>query len=181
MRLIFVNNICWKLFSLKKAMYILPYKHIRLKSQLSSAEVLHKITQITDQDQKSIYWGKRFYKKFSGEIGERNFLIRPVVPYWNISPVEIEGRFISENMNESTFDLRIICPYLRFVIPLGILAVVLFFFNYRMTEDATIFLSSIFIVVFTAYLLVNIPFQIQAKKSLNDLLEITEGKEVRES
>lgn len=161
-------------------MYILPYKHIKLKSKLSSTQVLYKISQITDQDRKSIYWGKRFYNKFSGEVGTKNFLIRPVVPYWNISPVEIEGRFISENTNGSTFDLRIICPYLRFVIPLGILAVVLFFFNFKMTGDETIFLSSLFIIIFTAYLLVNIPFQIQAEKSFNYLLEITEGKEERE-
>ncbi|MFO8236076.1 MAG: hypothetical protein R6U04_11810 [Bacteroidales bacterium] len=151
----------------------MPFKYIRIETPLSSEEVLRKISESTDQDRKSIYWGKRFYKTFSGKVGARSFIISPVVPYWNISPVDIEGNFSSGNKYVSRLHLRMVCPYLRFVIPLVILTLVLFFINFG-TE--IILFKGILITLATAYLLVNIPFQLQSKRSLDYIVRMVEGK-----
>ena len=68
------------------------------------------------------------------------------------------------------------CPYLRVVVPLVILALVLFFINYGVQGEMDVFLNASGLILLGAYLLVNIPFQIQASRSLKDLTDRFEGR-----
>lgn len=153
-----------------------PLKSIVIESRLKQEELMRVISGATDQDQRSIYWGKRFSKKFWGKVGKKSFRIRPVVPYWNISPIELKGK-ISDGVNDSNkIKVRMVCPYLRIVLPLVIIALVLFFVNFGMKGELDVFLSSAAIILISAYLLVNIPFQIQAIWSIKQFTKILKGK-----
>jgi len=134
------------------------------------------MSEETDQDNRSIYWGKRFYKRYFGTVGKNAFKVRPVVPYWNISPVEIKGRFVEKGRDQHSVECRMTCPYLRVVVPLVILALVLFFINYGVHGEMDVFLNASGLILLGAYLLVNIPFQIQASRSLKDLTDRFEGR-----
>jgi len=72
--------------------------------------------------------------------------------------------------------VRMVCPYLRIVLPLVIIALVLFFVNFGMKGELDVFLSSAAIILISAYLLVNIPFQIQAIWSIKQFTKILKGK-----
>ena len=156
-----------------------PRKDLYIESGLTKEEVIQELNNATDQDQKSIYWGKRFKKRFWGKVGRESFRVRPVVPYWNISPLEIKGEVKAGKDEKGKVDIKMVCPYLRIVIPLVILALVLFFVNFGMKGDMDIFLSSPGIIVLSAYLLVNIPFQIQSIWSIKHLTENLRSKSYR--
>jgi hypothetical protein len=153
-----------------------PVKHIAILSPLKKEEITRILTSETDQDQKSIYWGKRFYKKYWGKIEDEIFRIRPVVPYWNISPVEISGKMEDDTDEKNRVLLTMRCPYMRIVIPLVILAVGLFLINFGLKGELSVFVSATAIILISAYLLVNIPFQIQAIWSMKDLTEKLKGE-----
>jgi len=153
-----------------------PKKKCRIDTQLSRERIMELMDQHTDQDYKSIYWGKRFYKRFFGSVGENSFKVRPVVPYWNISPVEIQGHVKEDGMGGSSVACRLSCPYLRVVVPLVLLAVVLFMLNYILAGSNGGAVNVMALIVVGAYALVNIPFQIQAHRRLRDLMGYFKGE-----
>jgi len=143
---------------------------------MDAEAIYERMNSNTDQDSTSIYWGKRFYKRFFGAVGKEVFKVRPVVPYWNISPVEIRGRVSEGKGDRHVVECRMTCPYLRVVVPLVVLAVVLFFINYGLKGEAGIFLNVSGVILAVAYLLVNLPFQIQASRNLKTLRDQLEGE-----
>jgi len=153
-----------------------PFKHIRIETQLKHENLREILSNSIDQDSKGIYWGKRFSKRFWGKIGDSSFRIRAVVPYWNISPVDINGRIVDVSQEKNALDVKMSSPYNRIVVPLAILAVVLFFVNFGLKGEVDTFLINSVITLGAAYILVNIPFQIQALKSISDLNRIINGK-----
>lgn len=153
-----------------------PIKHIRIETNLEQEKLQEIMIGSIDQDSKGIYWGKRFTKSFWGNIKQNSFRVRPVVPYWNISPVDIKGRIVEISQEKNALDIRMASPYMRIVLPLVILAVFLFFINFGLKGQIDTFLLNSVITMGAAYLLVNIPFQIQAAKSINELNQIIEGK-----
>jgi len=157
-------------------MYFWPVKECRIDTSLNRHEIHELMHKNTDQDYKSIYWGKRFYTRFFGNVGESSFKVRPVVPYWNISPVEIRGSVNENPAGKSTVRCRLSCPYLRVVVPLVLLAVVLFLLNYILAGTNGGAMTVMVLIVAGAYALVNIPFQIQAARSLRDLKNELKGK-----
>lgn len=156
-------------------MYLWPIKHCRIDTSLSRAKIIERMAQHTDQDYKGIYWGKRFYKRFFGSVGENAFKVRPVVPYWNISPVEIKGHVDEHGSGRSSVECRLSCPYLRVVVPLVLLAVVLFLLNYIMSGSNGGAMQVMALIVAGAWALVNVPFHIQAARNLRDLKGYFEG------
>jgi len=153
-----------------------PIKHIRIETNLKS-ERLHEILDNSiDQNSQGIYWGKRFSKKFWGSINQKAFRIRPVVPYWNISPVDIKGKIIDISQEKNGVDIKMTSPYIRIVLPLALLAVILFFINFGLKGELNIFLVNSVITLAAAYLFVNIPFQIQSIWSIKNLNRPIEGK-----
>jgi len=153
-----------------------PLKTFRIETAVGPREILDRMSEDTDQDNRSIYWGKRFYKRYFGTIGKKAFKVRPVVPYWNISPVEIKGSVVEKGEGQHSVECRMTCPYMRVVVPLVILALVLFFINYGARGEMDVFLNASGLILPAAYLLVNIPFQIQASRSLKDLTDRFEGR-----
>jgi hypothetical protein len=150
-------------------MNLWPIKHIRIETNLKAEKIYEILDNSIDQDSQGIYWGKRFSKKFWGRISQKAFRIRPVVPYWNISPVDIKGRIIDVSQEKNGLDIQMTSPYLRIVIPLAILAVVLFFVNFGLKGELNVFYANSLITLAAAYLLVNIPFQIQSIWSIKNL------------
>jgi len=153
-----------------------PVKHIKIETDLK-AEKLHEILlDSIDQNSQGIYWGKRFTKKFWGQLSQNAFRIRPVVPYWNISPVDIRGKIVDLSREKSGLDVRMSSPYLRIIIPLVVLAVVLFFINFGLKGQGNIFLTNSLVTLASAYLLVNVPFQIQSIWSIKNLNRNIKGR-----
>ncbi len=152
-----------------------PFKHIRIETKLKQEKLQEIMTNSIDQNNTGIYWGKRFNKRFWGNITQNTFRIRPVVPYWNISPVDIEGKIVDLSNDKNALEIKMTSPYMRIVVPLVILAVILFFVNFGMKEQAETFIINSVITLGAAYLLVNIPFQIQAVKSVNELSRLIDG------
>jgi hypothetical protein len=157
-------------------MYFWPLKIFRIETSEQEEDLVARMSEQTDQDNRSIYWGKRFYKRYFGTVGKSSFKVRPVVPYWNISPLEIHGKVTEKEKGQQAVECRMTCPYLRVVLPLVILALVLFFINYGAKGEMDVFLNVSGIILLAAYLMVNIPFQIQASRSLKDLTERFKGK-----
>ena len=160
-------------------MYLWPVKHITIETNLNRDDLYEVMGKSVDQDNRSIYWGKKFYKLFWGNISKEAFRIRPVVPYWNISPVEIRGRVEAASDNQTHVSMKMICPYLRIIIPLAALAIVLFFVNYGLKGETAFFFNSTALIVIASYLLTNIPFQIQATRNIQQLVEKFGGKLTR--
>ena len=157
-------------------MNLWPLKVFHISTPLSGEDIIQVMNDNTDQDYKSIYWGKRFYKHFFGSVGKRAFKVRPVVPYWNISPVEIRGRITESENQASQVQCRLVCPYLRFVVPLVVLVLLLFLLNYGVAGEPGIFFNALWMILLGAYLLVNVPFQIQASGSIKELAEKLDGE-----
>jgi len=158
-----------------------PLKHIRIETKLKQEKLQEIMSNSIDQDSTGIYWGKRFTKQFWGKMKQNSFRVRPVVPYWNISPVDIKGRIADLSNDKNSLEIKMTSPYMRIVVPLVILAVLLFFFNFGMKEQFDTFLLNSVITLGAAYVLVNIPFQIQAAKSINELSRLIDGKiQIRE-
>ena len=157
-------------------MYLWPKKQCRIDTKMNRHEIIEGINQHVDQDYKSIYWGKRFYKRFFGNVGDNSFKVRPVVPYWNLSPVEIRGHIKQDGQGHSTIECRLSCPYLRVVVPLVLFAVVLFLLNYFLAGANGGAINVMALIVVGAWALVNIPFQIQAHRSLRDLMGYFKGE-----
>jgi len=153
-----------------------PVKHIQIESNLKKEKLHSLLENSIDQDNSGIYWGKRFSKRFLGKLGEEHFRIRPVVPYWNISPLEMKGQIKEVSREKNAVDVKITCPYLRIVIPLAILAIVLFFLNLALKDQAAQFIINSSITLAAAYLLVNIPYQIQSIWSIKDINRKINGK-----
>ena len=153
-----------------------PQKHIRIETKLKQEKLQEILTNSIDQDSTGIFWGKRFTKHFWGKIKQNSFRVRPVVPYWNISPVDIKGKITDLSNDKNAVEIRMTSPYLRIVVPLVILAILLFFVNFGLKEQFDTFLLNSVITLGAAYVLVNIPFQIQAAKSLNELNQLIGGK-----
>mgnify|MGYP000105396955 CR=1 FL=1 len=171
-----------RLFNNKNPMFLWPFKQCRIETNLSRQRINELMNQNTDQDNRSIYWGKRFYQRFFGVVQPNAFKIRPVVPYWNLSPVEIRGTVESNQAGQGshTVSCRLTCPYLRVVGPLVGLALVMFFINYALVGETGVFLSATGYIFLAAYVLVNLPFQVQAARSLRALVRDLEGKMVWE-
>lgn len=147
-----------------------PYKQLRFESRLNKDKIRKLMEQITDQDNRSIYWGKRFTRRFWGKVQGDSFRIRPVVAYWNLSPVELKGNIKDISDDKNGLFIKMSCPYMRIVLPLVILGVVLFFFNLGLQGDWSTFALNSLIMLAGSYVLVNLPFQIQAMWSIKDLM-----------
>ena len=160
----------------KKSMYLWPLKKLEIETALDPQKIYQKLDQSTDQDNRSIYWGKRFYKSYWGQVAPYSFKIRPVVPYWNISPLEIQGTVKELNKGKTSVNMKMVCPFLRVVLPLAILAVVLFFVSQGLQGNMDVFINATLLILLGAYLLVNIPFQIQAARNVDDLIKRLEGR-----
>ena len=159
-------------------MYFWPLRKLKIETNLDPQKIYQKIDQSTDQDNKSIYWGKRFYKTYWGRVAPTSFKIRPVVPYWNISPLEIQGTVKERMEGKTSVNMKMVCPFLRVVLPLAILAVVLFFVSQGLQGNMDVFINATLFILLGAYLLVNIPFQIQAARNVDDLIQKLEGKKI---
>jgi len=61
-------------------------------------------------------------------------------------------------------------------LPLAILAVVLFFVSQGLQGNMDLFINATLLILLGAYLLVNIPFQIQAARNVDDLIKRLEGR-----
>ena len=153
-----------------------PLKYIRIETNIRQEKLQDILDKSIDQDSKGIYWGKIFTKGFWGNIKQNSFRVRPVVPYWNISPVDIRGKIIEVSQEKNALYIRMTTPFMRIVLPLVILAVFLFFINFGLKGQNDTFLLNSAITIGAAYLLVNIPFQIQAAKSINELRKLIDGK-----
>ncbi|MFP4620032.1 MAG: hypothetical protein ACLFM7_01870 [Bacteroidales bacterium] len=143
---------------------------------MDQQNIYQKIHQSTDQDHNSIYWGKRFHTTYWGRVSHNSFKIRPVVPYWNISPLEIQGTVKKGEEGKTLVNMRMVCPFLRVILPLAILGVVLFFVSQGIKGNMDVFINSSVMILLGAYLMVNIPFQIQAARNVGDLIKRLEGK-----
>lgn len=159
-------------------MFFWPFKKLEIETDLDPQKIYQKIDQSTDQDNRSIYWGKRFYKTYWGSVEPASFRIRPVVPYWNISPLEIQGKVTELKEGKTSVSVKMVCPFLRVVLPLAILAVVLFFVSQGLQGNMNVFVNASVLILLGAYLLVNIPFQIQATRNVDDLIQKLEGKTI---
>ena len=157
-------------------MLLWPLRKLAIETSLDKDAIYQIIYQSTDQNNKSIYWGKRFYKTYWGNVNPTAFRIRPVVPYWNISPLEIQGTVKEQFRDKTLVNIKMVCPFLRVVLPLVILAIVLFFIGQGLQGNMDVFLNSSVLILLGAYLFVNIPFQIQAARNVEDLIERLEGK-----
>ncbi|MFW6103656.1 MAG: hypothetical protein ACOC59_01175, partial [Bacteroidota bacterium] len=73
-------------------------------------------------------------------------------------------------------NMRMVCPFLRVILPLAILGVVLFFVSQGIKGNMDVFINSSVMILLGAYLMVNIPFQIQAARNVGDLIKRLEGK-----
>ena len=153
-----------------------PFKHIQIETKLKQEKLQEIMNHSVDQNSNGIYWGKRFTKRFWGKIKQNTFRVRPVVPYWNISPVDIEGKIVDLSIDKNAVEIKMTSPYMRIVVPLVILAVLLFFVNFGLKGQIDTFLLNFVIILGAAYLLINIPFQIQAAKSINELSRLINGK-----
>lgn len=160
-------------------MFIWPLRKLEIETSLDRDEIYQKIYQSTDQNNKSIYWGKRFYTTYWGRVSPTTFRIRPVVPYWNISPLEIQGTVKEQMEGKTTVNMKMVCPFLRVVLPLAILAVVLFFISQGLEGNLNVFFNSSVLILLGAYLFVNLPFQIQAARNVDDLIKKLEGKAIQ--
>ena len=161
-------------------MYLWPYKKCRIETGRTADEVYEIVGRYTDQDYDSIYWGKRFYSRFFGSVGKTAFRVRPVVPYWNISPLEIRATVKEGKNGKTRIACRLSCPYLRVVVPLVLLGVILFFLNYVLAGTNGGAVNVMILIVAGAYAMVNIPFQIQASRSLRELTRQLEGRFIME-
>ena len=146
-------------------MNLLPFKHIVLESDQSVEQIRETLSKNTENIQPAIYWRRTFHKPLWGKIGEKEFAVRPVVPYWNISPVHIKGLITEEN-NRGKVKLIISSPYLRILIPLVLVTLFLLMFTYLESRQYDMILSIGGAVVAGAYFMVMIPFQIQLNKTL---------------
>jgi len=160
-------------------MLLWPLRKLAIETSLDKDEIYQKMHQSTDQNNSGIYWGKRFYKTYWGNVSPTAFRIRPVVPYWNISPLEIQGTVKEQIQGKTLVNMKMVCPFLRVVLPLVILAVVLFFVSQGLQGNLDVFFNSSVLILLGAYLFVNIPFQIQAARNVDDLIKKLDGKAVR--
>ena len=151
-------------------MILLPYKHIVLQSYKGIEEIRTTLQNNTESAQPAIYWRRAFHKAFWGKIGDKEFALRPVVPYWNISPIHIRG--LIEESNQNKIKLIITSPYLRILVPLVLITLILLFATYWQNQQYDMILNIGFAVVAGAYIMVMIPFQIQLNKSLKMLKEL---------
>ena len=172
----FQTTICVALLHNKKDMFFWPLKIFRIETSERGDDLLERMSEETDQDNRSIYWGKQFYKRYFGTVGKNSFKVRPVVPYWNLSPLEIHGKVEKQGKGQEAVECRMTCPYLRVVLPLVIVALVLFFISYGAKGEMDVFLNVSGVILLADYLLVNISFQIYAYRSLKDLTERFKGK-----
>jgi hypothetical protein len=150
----------------------IPYKHITLSTRLKKEAIINRLSKEIDPDAKPIYWGKKFYKSFTGKISGDRFFIRPVVPYWNISPLEIRGKIDERSDEWNNVTVKITSPLLRIIIPLAALAIILFFVSFALQGKVMFFLTTTLIILLVSYIAVNIPFQIQLTKTLIKLKKI---------
>jgi hypothetical protein len=157
-------------------MLLWPKKTLEIETRLDKDSIYQIIDQSTDQDYKSIYWGKRFYKTYWGTVSPESFKIRPVVPYWNISPLEIRATVKSITSERTRVSLKMVCPFMRIIGPLAVLAILLFFISFGLQDEMNIFLKNSLLILFGGYILVNLPFQIQASRNVGDLLKKLEGE-----
>lgn len=146
-------------------MYFWPIIHTQIDTKLSKSEVNELLSNHTEGKTPAFYWGRTFKSALWGKIQEDHFAVRPVVPYWNISPVHIRG-FVKENEGKSRITLTMINPHLRVIIPLVIIAIGLLMINFWENQQYDQVLKIGIWIVLGAYLWIIVPFQIQARKTL---------------
>ena len=145
-----------------------PFIQTTIQTTLTREEINKKLEENTATPPVTFYWGRTFEKPLWGKIKDDHFALRPVVPYWNISPVNIRG-FIRENGDKNKIIVTLVNPHLRVIIPLVILAIVLLMFNYVETKEYDKIVNIGIWIVLGAYVWVIVPFQIQARKTLNKI------------
>jgi hypothetical protein len=146
-------------------MNLLPYKSTVLTSNQNATQIRETLLKNTENIQPAIYWRRTFHKPLWGKIGEKEFAVRPVVPYWNISPIHIKGLITDEN-NGGKVKLIITSPYLRIIMPLIIVTLFLLMFTYIESQQYDMILTIGSAVIAGAYFMIMIPFQIQLNKTL---------------
>jgi len=95
--------------------------------------------------------------------------------YFLFEIISLFSKLLLSN-DKNAIELRMTSAYIRIVVPLVILAVILFFVNFGLKEQVEPFMLNSVITLGAAYLLVNIPFQIQVAKSINELSQLINGK-----
>ncbi len=145
-----------------------PFIQTNIKTKLKQEEINEKLEANTDTPPVTFYWGRTFEKPLWGKIKNDHFALRPVVPYWNISPVHIRG-LIQKSGEENKIIMTFVNPHLRVIIPLVLLAIGLLLANYLETKEYDKIVNIGFWIFLGAYLLVLIPFQIQARKTMRKI------------
>ncbi|WP_324065440.1 hypothetical protein [Salinivirga sp.] len=167
-----LNHSIYYLLVIKKGvlMKFWPLIHTQIDTKLTKKEANELLAKHTEGKSPAFYWGKTFNSALWGKVKEDHFAVRPVVPYWNISPVHIRG-FISENNDKSRITLTMTNPHLRVIIPLIIITIALLMINFWENQQYDQVVKIGLWIVLGAYLLVIIPFQIQARKTLKMIKE----------
>jgi hypothetical protein len=148
-----------------------PYKYFIIESPLSAGNFSSRLLQHTEKNASGFYWFRNPGISFSGDVEAKGFSVIKTVPYWNLSPVRIVGRFV---LDENPLVIKI-KMYNSFTLPVLFLVLIVsagLFYNYS-DDPPWILFAGMFIVF---YLILNIPFQIEAAKAKKILLEITQGK-----
>lgn len=142
-----------------------PFIQTKISTPLTKTQIHEKLTAHTDNRRPVFYWTKTFNTTLWGNIKEDSFTVRPVVPYWNISPVHIKGT-ITDDKTKRQVIITMINPLMRVIIPLFIISITLLLLTHLDEKRYDLILNLGLAIAAGAYILVLIPFQIQARKTL---------------
>lgn len=138
---------------------------------MSAQQFASQLMQHTEERASGYYWFRKDGISFSGEIDQKSFTIIKTVPYWNLSPVKINGEFMIDE-DPLVIKIKMFNSFTTPVIILILLVSAGLFYNYLENPPWLLF-AGLYLVF---YLILNIPFQIEAAKAKKILLEISKGK-----
>ncbi len=147
-----------------------PIKKFTVISPLSAVHFASELLSHTERNASGYYWYRREGISFLGEVTAKEFSVIKTVPYWNLSPVKINGEFLFEE-KPLVINIKMHNPFTLPVIILVIVVLAGILYNYMDNPPWWLITG----IVSGFYLILNVPFQIEAEKAKNLLLEISLG------
>ena len=151
-------------------MIIWPYKKFTMESPLKAEEYSAAILNHSEKNASGYYWFRRSGRTFAGEADLNGFYVIKTVPYWNLSPVKISGKYILDE--PLIIQVKMENQFALPVFVLVVLMVSALLYNYGQDIPVTLLIA----IILVFYFFINIPFQIEAGKAKKILLEISRGK-----
>ena len=155
-------------------MILWPYKKFTIESTLEAKEFSAALLNHSEKNSSGYYWFRSTGKTFTGKTSSKEFFLIKTVPYWNLSPLKISGKYILDD--PLIIEVKMKNPFAIPVLLFAILTVGALLYNYKEDVPITIIVG-IFLMV---YFLVNIPFQIEAAKAKKIFLSIAMGNIVKQ-